>query len=110
MSGERKQVLRLARFYFVLLLFCYALAPFHRTVLSTLGVDLMEDFSVGGGLISVMGAAFFYPYAAMQIPAGILVDTAGSRRSVTAALILAAAGTFLFASAWMCASQATAPP
>ena len=41
MSGERKQVLRLARFYFVLLLFCYALAPFHRTVLSTLGVDLL---------------------------------------------------------------------
>ena len=27
MNGENKQVLRLARFYFVLLLFCYALAP-----------------------------------------------------------------------------------
>ena len=99
MSGERKQVLRLARFYFVLLLFCYALAPFHRTVLSTLGVDLMEDFSVGGGLISVMGAAFFYPYAAMQIPAGILADRWGARRTVMVFLTLAAAGTFLFAMA-----------
>ncbi|WP_077071807.1 MFS transporter [Mailhella massiliensis] len=99
MNGENKQVLRLARFYFVLLLFCYALAPFHRTVLSTLGVDLMEDFSVGGGLISVMGAAFFYPYAAMQIPAGILADRWGARRTVMVFLALAAAGTFLFASA-----------
>lgn len=99
MNSENKQVFRLARFYFVLLLCCYALAPFHRTVLSTLGVDLMEDFSVGGGLISVMGAAFFYPYAVMQIPAGILADRWGARRTVIIFMVLAAAGTFLFASA-----------
>ncbi len=97
MKTSENGMLRLARFYFVLLLFCYALAPFHRTLLSTLGVDIMEDFQVGGGLVSVMGAAFFYPYAVMQIPAGILADRWGARRTVMIFLAVAAAGTFLFA-------------
>lgn len=97
MTKDKRLLIRYARCFFVLLLFCYALAPFHRTLLSTLGVELMEEFNVGGGLISVMGAAFFYPYAVMQIPAGILADRWGARRTLTVFLTLTAAGTFFFA-------------
>ena len=44
---------------FPLLTVCYGLASFFRTSPSTLAVDIMRDFSVGGGLMAVMSSAFF---------------------------------------------------
>jgi sugar phosphate permease len=43
-----------------------------------------------------MASAYFYPYAVMQLPAGLLSDSLGPRKSVTAFLALAAAGSVLF--------------
>lgn len=84
---------------FGLLTVCYGLVSFFRTAPSTLAVDIMDDLSVGGGLMAVMSSAFFYPYAAMQIPAGILSDRWGARNTICLFLMLGAAGTFLFAQA-----------
>jgi sugar phosphate permease len=39
-----------------------------------------------------LASAYFYPYALMQIPAGLLSDSWGPRRSVTVFFIFAAAG------------------
>ena len=47
--------------------------------------------------MGLLGAAYSWTYAALQIPSGILVDTAGSRRCVSLALVIAAAGTLCFA-------------
>ena len=77
---------------FTLLTVCYGLASFFRTSPSTLAVDIMRDFSVGGGLMAVMSSAFFYPYAFMQIPAGILSDRWGPRNTICLFLLLGAAG------------------
>lgn len=82
-----------------LLAACYMLVSFYRTAPSTIAVDIMQDFSVGGGLMAVMSSAFFYPYAMMQVPAGILADRWGARNTICLFLTLGAAGTMLFASA-----------
>ena len=95
--SHTSKTMRHAQCYFVLLLFCYALAPFHRTAPSVLAVDMISDLAVSGGLISVMGAMFFYPYAVMQIPAGVLADRLGARTTITVFLGIAACGTALFA-------------
>ena len=84
---------------FTLLTVCYGLASFFRTSPSTLAVDIMRDFSVGGGLMAVMSSAFFYPYAFMQIPAGILSDRWGPRNTICLFLLLGAAGALIFAGA-----------
>lgn len=84
---------------FTLLTICYALVSFFRTSPSTLAVDIMRDFSVGGGLMAVMGSAFFYPYAVMQIPAGILSDRWGPRSTICLFLLIGAAGAIIFAGA-----------
>lgn len=75
------------------------LSSLQQVGLATVSGDVALSFQADAAALGLLSAVFSYTYAAMQIPAGILVDTAGSRRSVTAALILAAAGTFLFASA-----------
>ena len=88
-----------ARFIFLLMVICYFLPSFHRALFGTLGGDIAEDFAVGGGLVSLMAAALFYPYTIMQVIAGILADRWGSRRTVTIALVITSAGTLLLATA-----------
>lgn len=89
-------ITRRAWFVFSLLTLSYALVSFFRTSTSTLAVDIMSEFGVGGGLMSVMSSAYFYPYGLMQIPAGILSDRWGSRNTIASFLLVGAAGALLF--------------
>ncbi len=96
-SPQKPNIQKYAWFLFLLLTSCYALVSFFRTSTSSLAVDIMRDFAVGGGLMSVMSSAFFYSYGFMQIPAGILADRWGSRNTITLFMLLGAVGTLLFA-------------
>ncbi|MGE5605435.1 MAG: MFS transporter [Bacteroidota bacterium] len=80
--------------------FALLLSYFHRTATGVMTDSLMREFSITraadiGGLASV----YFYTYAAMQIPAGILADWFGPRRTVLLALIIATLGSIVFSTA-----------
>lgn len=77
---------------FVLLGFAYILVFFHRLAPAVVAVDMMKDLNAGGALMGLLASAYFYPYALMQIPAGLLSDSWGPRRSIVAFFSLAAAG------------------
>ncbi len=74
----------------------YMLVYFHRLSPAVMAVELMETFGVSGALIGILGSAYFYPYAIMQLPAGLLSDSLGPRKSVTIFLVIASAGAILF--------------
>ncbi len=57
----------------------------------------MRDFHISGALMGNLSATYFYAYAAMQIPSGLLVDRIGPRRLSSYACIVTAAGIFIFA-------------
>ncbi len=59
--------------------------------------EMMRDLSVGGAVIGNLSAAYFYGYAGMQIPVGMLIDRFGPRRLMTAAALICAAGCVVFA-------------
>jgi MFS family permease len=66
--------------------------------------ELMRDFSITATMLGNLSAIYFYTYAAMQIPSGLLADAVGPRRVGTAAAVVAAIGMVLFAladSLWM---------
>ncbi len=75
------------------------LSYFHQVGLATVSGDVARSLGTDAAALGLMSAAFSYPYAAMQIPAGLLSDSLGPRRSVTLFLLCAAAGTALFAAA-----------
>ena len=60
--------------------------------------DLMRDFAVGGAIVGNLSALYFYGYAGMQIPVGLLLDRFGPRRLMTLAAGLVAVACLLFAS------------
>ena len=51
-----------------------------RVAPSVMVEELMRDFAVGGAVLGHLSAAYFYGYAGMQIPVGLLLDRFGPRR------------------------------
>ncbi len=82
---------------FTLLSTSYILVYFHRICTSVLAVDLMRDLNATPSLIGVLGSAYFYPYALMQIPAGVLSDSWGARKTVTLFFSVASIGSAIMA-------------
>ena len=74
-------------------------AYFHQVGLATVSGDVAFSLGCDAVALGLLGAAFSYTYAAMQVPVGLLVDFLGARRGVTIFLLIAAAGTALFAQA-----------
>lgn len=58
---------------------------------------MMQTFHVGAAAFGTVSAFYFYAYAPMQLPAGLLFDRYGPRKLMTIALLLCAAGSFFFA-------------
>lgn len=80
-----------------LLSFSYLMVYVHRMCPAILAQDLIRDFSATGAVVGMMASAYFYPYALMQVPSGILADKLGPRLLVTLCMIVAGVGSVLFA-------------
>ncbi len=73
----------------------YVLVYFHRMCPAVIAVDMQEFFKISGSVLGLLSSAYFYPYAVMQLPAGILVDSWGPRKTVSLFFILAALGSIM---------------
>ena len=80
---------------FSLLALCYVLVYFHRLCPAVLALDLMRDLQAGGALAGILSGAYFYPYALMQLPAGLLADSWGPRKTITLFFTIAFLGSIL---------------
>jgi len=74
----------------------YVASHFFRASNVTIGLDLMRDLSIGPEALGGLTGAFFFGFAAMQIPCGFLFDRYGPRRTVVGMLILATMGGVVF--------------
>jgi len=92
-----RKVLSFRWLLFAILAAAYSLVYFHRFSPSVVADDLMRDFRTTAGILGQLGSIYFYCYAAMQFPAGLLSDSIGPRRTVMYSLLIGAAGSVLFA-------------
>mgnify|MGYP001819164875 FL=1 len=91
-----KDVLQFRWAIFGVLALAYFFVYFHRLSLSVVADNLVKDFQTSASVIGLLGSVYFYCYALMQFPAGLLSDSIGPRRTVTFFLLIAAAGSILF--------------
>jgi predicted MFS family arabinose efflux permease len=75
----------------------YVGSHFFRAANVTIGLDLMRDLAIGPEALGALTGAFFFGFAAMQIPCGLLFDHFGPRLTVVGMLILATTGAAIFA-------------
>lgn len=78
---------------------CFFFAFFQRASPSVMVEPIMESFNVGGALLGNLSAFYFYAYAALQIPVGLMLDRWGPRRLLTGGMLLVGAGAGLLGSA-----------
>lgn len=76
---------------FALLSAGYLLVYFHRLCPAVVALELMDDLNAGAGVMGLLASAYFYPYAVMQIPSGLLSDSWGPRKTITLFFVLAGA-------------------
>lgn len=81
---------------FSVLILTYILVFFHRMAPGVVSEYLMADFGTTGTSLGTLSAIYFFVYAAMQLPAGVLADTLGTRTSVVFGNLAAGAGSILF--------------
>lgn len=62
--------------------FIFLVAFFHRVAPGTVAKELMASFQASGALLGFLSSLYFYAYAALMLPAGVLVDAYGPRRVV----------------------------
>lgn len=75
--------------------FCYGFV--HRVAPSVMVAELMRDLGVGAAVLGNLAALYFWAYAGLQIPVGVLLDRLGPRRLISAALATIGLGSIVFA-------------
>ncbi|MDI9610151.1 MAG: MFS transporter [Archaeoglobales archaeon] len=60
----------------------YFLVYFHRTSPAVMADEFMKEFAVSALAVGILSSAYFYPYAILQIPVGVLSDLKGAKWTV----------------------------
>jgi MFS family permease len=82
---------------FIFFAFAYVLSYAFRSVNAVIAPELMADLKISNSQLGFLSAAYFIGFSAMQIPLGIALDKFGVRRVESILLLMALAGTLIFA-------------
>lgn len=63
---------------------------------SVMSNELMRDFAVTSQTLGILSGIYFYSYAAMQLPGGVMMDYFGPQRLLTLATTICALSTIAF--------------
>lgn len=74
----------------------YFLACLHRISPTVIARDLVNEFGADATALGLMASTYFYLYAAIQPPVGLLSDTIGPRRVVTIFTLISCLGCLVF--------------
>ena len=87
-----------ARAVFAFILGClfFGYAFIQRVAPSVITEELMRDFAVGGAALGSLSAWYFYSYASIQLPVGMLMDRFGPRKLMSFTVGLCALATIGF--------------
>ncbi len=71
----------------------------NQVIPGIIGPSLIQAFGVSAAALGTLSAYYFYSYAVMQIPVGLIVDHFGPHRALVVAALFAAGGNLLLARA-----------
>ena len=81
---------------FISLTSLYFCSIFHRVGIATIASDLQLDFKANASILGLMSGMYFYSYAAALVPAGLMADKFGVRKTITVFGLIASFGNLLF--------------
>jgi len=92
---ERRQALQI----YLVLCGAYVASQFYRVANAVIAPELMAELELSAEAMGGITGLFFLAFAVAQIPAGILLDRFGPRRTMTGLFTIAVLGALTFAAA-----------
>jgi sugar phosphate permease len=96
MAKGLEKTLRYRWLIFGVLALQFLLVYFHRVSTAVVAQDLMKDFLISGTALGILSSGYFYTYAVMQLPIGVLADSWGPRKTIAFFGFVAALGSISF--------------
>lgn len=93
---ESIRPLKLFLIFFILSLL-YIFSQFYRVSNAVIAPNLVQDLGLSAETLGILGGAYFYSFALLQIPMGPMLDRIGPRMVVNFFALIGALGAFLFA-------------
>lgn len=90
---------KMAWYFFGIVSLSYLMVYFHRVAPAVVSDLLMAEFNLSGAVLGNLAAIYFYVYTLMQLPAGVLADGVGARKTIFWGMLISGVGSFVFASA-----------
>lgn len=81
---------------FLILAAQYLVVYFHRVAPAVVAQDLAGSFHISATALGVLASAYFYPYALVQVPVGVLSDSWGPKKTIVLFSLVAALGAIGF--------------
>ncbi|MEW6377266.1 MAG: MFS transporter [Thermodesulfobacteriota bacterium] len=75
----------------------FTLSMFYRVSTAVIAPNLIQDLGLNAETLGILGGAYFYSFALLQIPMGPMLDRIGPRFVITFFPLIGALGAFLFA-------------
>lgn len=91
-----KKTLTYRYYIFVVIAIAYFFIYFHRTSTAVMAPELVSTFGISTTTVGFLGSLYFYAYALGQLPAGILADRWGARKTLTLFVSIMGLGAIVF--------------
>ncbi len=88
-------LLRIRWLIFSIMALAYVSSFFHRVCPAVVALDIQESFGISAPMVGLLASAYFYGYALIQFPGGLLADSLGPRKTVSLFMLLAGAGSIV---------------
>ena len=93
----QKRTRKLAWIFFGIISLPYLMVYFHRVAPAVVSDLLMSEFNLSGAVLGNLAAIYFYVYTLMQLPAGVLADGFGARKTIFWGMMVSGIGSLIFA-------------
>lgn len=98
MAGQGFRMMQRKRlFIFLGISAAYLVSYFHRSAPAVVGPEIASELGLAPASLGILGSTYFWAYAGAQLPAGLLADTWGARKTMSFFVLLAAVGGAVFA-------------
>ncbi|MDP2969612.1 MAG: MFS transporter [Deltaproteobacteria bacterium] len=75
----------------------FVLSMFYRVSSAVIAPNLIQDLGLSAETLGILGGAYFYSFAILQIPVGPMLDRIGPRIIISSFSLIGAVGAILFA-------------
>lgn len=93
----QKRTKKIGWYFFGIVSLSYLMVYFHRVAPAVVSDLLMAEFNLSGAVLGNLAAIYFYVYTLMQLPAGVLADGVGAKKTIFWGMMISGIGSLIFA-------------